>query len=171
MNIAIDIREACNPKRAGKGGWTLEVTAQLLKSEHQLYLLTDTTDIPFKTENAKVITVAEKGIKWHIKAAKWLRKNNIDHFIAPTSYITPWLVAKYVPTTVIVHDMIAFQPDSHQFKAKWIERLLLPKVLKNVKNIATVSKTTADDLQVLFPNVNVPITPIYAGGPQDVVAL
>jgi glycosyltransferase involved in cell wall biosynthesis len=66
--------------------------------------------------------------------------------------------------------MIAFQSDPHQFKAKWIERLALPKVLKNVSSVVTVSKTTADDLQQLFPNINAPVTPIYAGGPQDVVA-
>jgi len=146
MNIAIDIREACNPKRAGKGGWTLEVTKELLDAGHQFYLLTDTEDVPFKTGKASVVVVPQTGFRWHLKAATWLKNNNIDHFIAPTSYITPWLIAQKIPTTIVVHDTIAFQNNPHQFKAKWIERLLLPKVLKYVKNITSVTTCSSRKL-------------------------
>jgi glycosyltransferase involved in cell wall biosynthesis len=154
--IAIDIREAVHPEPAGKGIYNLKTTQELIKNKDiKWVLLSDRQTKIFKSSNnVKVVVLKQKGIKWHFAAAKYAKQNKVDHYFAPTSYITPKLLGK-IPYTVVVHDLISFMfPKDHPFKPKTIEKVFLPLILKKAASIVTVSENTKEDLLHLFPKTD-----------------
>lgn len=156
MKLAIDAREAFAAQKAGKGQWTNGFLNELKKRKHEVVLLTD-SPVPGAT-------VLPKGIKWHFAASEFVQSNDIDAYISPTSFITPFLLGSKVPFVPIIHDMIAFRGEMHDMKATLLERLLLPRVLKHAAHIFTVSETTKHDLIEKFPSVSQEdVTSIYAG--------
>lgn len=147
--IAIDIREAVAQNPAGKGIYNLNIVKELIKEKSvQWVLLSDKPTDIFKD----VEVISEKGFKWHLKAAQYVDENNFDHYLSPTSYLTP-IFLKETPFSIVVHDLICFIfPKGHSLKPRIIERLTLPRLLKRATNIFTVSNHTKKDLLALFPH-------------------
>lgn len=155
MKVAIDIREAIYPEPAGKGIYNLKTTQELIKHKGiKWVLLSDRqTDIFKSSNNVEIVVLDKKGLRWHWAVRKYLQENPVDHYFAPTSYITPFLID--TPYTIVVHDLISFLfPKDHAFKPKTIERFFLPKILKKASNIAVVSENTKEDLVHLFPKTD-----------------
>jgi alpha-1,3-rhamnosyl/mannosyltransferase len=64
----------------------------------------------------------------------------------------------------VIHDIIAFDHEPHDRKAKIIERLLLPRVLRSAAHICTVSEATKEELLEKFTFVpEEKVTVVYAG--------
>lgn len=162
--IGIDIREALNPKRAGKGEYNYQMVENILSlslknSQTELYLFNDARFTPPKSWQKHTVTISKKGLKWHKSVAKDCSKKNINSYFSPTSYITPHYINKYSPDTTTlttIHDLIVFlHPQNHPFKPRILEKHFLKKLLKNQKNIFTaVSESTKTDLKEVFPDVN-----------------
>ena len=148
MRLGIDTREAENLCPTGKGLWIQHILEELRQRDPEI--------IPFGGSG---------GLRWHLQAAKRLkRKKPCDLYLAPTSYIVPWLLGKSFPHAIVVHDLIAFDSEPHDRKAKLIERLTLPKALKTAKHIFTVSEATKKELLKKFPAINPSkIVTVYAG--------
>lgn len=170
MHIAIDVREACKPKKAGKGQWTYGFVTELLQRNHDVLLLTD-ANIPsdWQQYSPRVLTF-KPGWTWHLFVRQYLLQNDIDYYVSPTSFIVPFLVQKKQQCIVIVHDLIAFMDEPHNKKAKLIERLLLRSVLQCAALVCTVSNATKNDVLERFSYLkSESIVTIYAGPMSDQV--
>ncbi len=162
MHIGIDVREACSPKRTGKGQWTYGFVTELLKRNIDLTLFTDAA-LP---EEWKTLIVSHRGVcavhkheakgyAWHKDAAGvFLRKKDMDAYLSPVSFIVPFLVGKKKKVIPVVHDLIAFRGEPHDRKAVWIERFTLRRALKNASLVLTISETTKSDLLQKFSSLD-----------------
>ncbi len=168
MKLAIDIREACRTHLAGKGRWTRGFLLELLQRDCKLVLYTDAPlppEIANAASHAEVRHITQRGIWWHIAVARNAYKDSsIDAYISTVSYIVPCLLRAKVPVITVVHDLIAFRPEPHDWKSKWVERLTFKTALDYSSRICTVSQTTADDLLKRFPSIDASkVIPIFAG--------
>ncbi|MCA9374098.1 glycosyltransferase family 4 protein [Candidatus Peregrinibacteria bacterium] len=149
MKIAIDIRDA-GRARAGKGWYTYNIITELLKldTRNEYILYSNTKKNPFKgSKNAEIRCIEEKMPKWHFKVIQDLKKNPVDLFFAPTSFIIPAFAPRSLRVIITVHDLVAFLfPGTHSVKATLIERLTLKKALKKAEKVFVVSENTKKDL-------------------------
>lgn len=153
MKIAIDIRTAGGEK-AGKGFYTFNLVHNLLQIDPENeYLLYTDVGIPgfqqFKNAEQKMIN--KKGMFWHMAVAHDCKKQKVDLYWAPTSYITPVLLANHIKTIITVHDLVAFLfPNRHNKKAVILEKIFLKKALKKADHVLAVSQNTKKDLITKF---------------------
>lgn len=164
LKIAIDIREAGGEK-AGKGHYTFNLVQNLLTVDRQnSYILYTKEKIAGfeQFKNCEMRQISAKSFFWHRKVAKDSKKEKVDIFFSPTSYIMPAILDKNIKSIFTVHDLVAFlHPKSHNKKATIIERFYLKKALKKANNVLTVSKNTKKDLIAKFPFAEDKITTIY----------
>lgn len=161
MHLAIDVREACAAKRAGKGQWTYGFVSELLSRDMPMTLLTD-ADIPVEwkkiidaKQNVDVRVLSQKGLRWHLAVARAVVSDgSIDAYVSTVSYIVPALIGRKKKVATIVHDLIAFMNEPHDRKATCIERLLLPRVVRTSSTLLTVSDTTKYDLLARYRNLD-----------------
>ncbi len=164
MKIAIDIRTAGGEK-AGKGWFTFHITQNLLKldreNEYILYVKEKIAGFE-EFKNAELKQIKGSGFFWHRNVAKDAKKEKVDLFFAPSSYIIPALLPKSIKTILTIHDLVAFLfPGTHNRKANLIERLFIKKALKKADHIITVSQNTKKDVQEKFKFYKNPISTIY----------
>jgi glycosyltransferase involved in cell wall biosynthesis len=162
--IGIDIREALNPKKAGKGEYAYHLVEELIKLSQKrkttsLVLFNDDRFTPPKRWQKLTQTIKANKLSWHKKVAKYCAKENIRTYFSPTSYITPYYISKLSPQTktlVTVHDLIVFlHPKSHPLKPRLAEQFYLRKITQSPNVFfTTVSNSTKHDLIQVFPNIN-----------------
>lgn len=162
--IAIDIREALNPKKAGKGEYNYQMVESFLSLNKkslntEIILLNDSRFKPAKAWQKYTVTLAGSGLQWHKSVAKLCLKENINSYFSPTSYITPYYINKYSPKTkllITIHDLIVFlYPKNHPLKPRLLEKFYLKKIIRNESNLfTTVSDSTKADLLKVFPSIN-----------------
>ncbi len=153
MIIAMDTREAEAPQPTGKGLWGRRVWEELQGREIDLLQL-----------DQLQVTSCKLKVLWHWRVAREVKRRKPDVYLSPTSYIVPWLLGRNVKTAIVIHDLIVFDNEPHDKKAKLIERLLLPRVLKTAQWIFTVSDATKDDLLKRFPKTDPKkVTTVYEG--------
>ncbi len=173
MHLAVDIREACKEKRAGKGQWTYGFVEELLKRDVSLTLLTD-SPIPDSWDEKPTTRILKlaRGFRWHFRAYRFLKNNKeIDAYVSTTSYIVPFLLRSKMPVAQIVHDLIAFRKEPHNRKAKMIEKSMLPTIIKSVKHVCTVSESTKSDLIKRFKGLKANnVTSVFAGPMREKVS-
>ncbi|MFA6038976.1 MAG: glycosyltransferase family 1 protein [Candidatus Peribacteraceae bacterium] len=166
MRIAIDVREACKPKRTGKGQWVHGLMRELVQRNIPLVAYTD-TPLPsvFRGKNVRVVRFGVRGWRWHLAAARRLRTvKDADVYLSPTSYIVPALLKGAFPVVPVVHDIIAFKDKTHEKRASFIERLTLGRAVKGAAHLCTVSAATKRDLLERYPSLDArSVTGIYAG--------
>lgn len=174
MRLWIDVREACAERKTGKGQWTLRcVTALLARSDVRATLLTDRA-IPAEWKHLpgfeRESRIAGPGMAWHARAAwaAWRARDSFDAYVAPTSFIVPYLVGGSVPTVPVIHDLIAFKHEPHDRKATMIERFALPRVARTAKALCCVSRATADAVTKRFAPTP-PLVVVGAGPSVDEV--
>lgn len=170
MKIAIDIR-ASGGEKAGKGWYTFHIVQNLLKLDpDNEYILYAKEGIPGfeQFKNAKLKLIKGDGIFWHYKAAKDIKKEEIDIFFAPSSYIIPTLLPKSIKTIITVHDLVAFLfPSTHNKKAVILEKLFLKKALKKAAIVCTVSENTKHDVFEKFKIDKNKIITIYCAAGEE----
>jgi len=167
VKIAVDVREACRSVRTGKGQWTYGFVSEILTRGEEVLLLTD-IDIPEEwKKHSPVVRSFKSGIGWHFKVSKLLKKRKeIDLFVSPTSYIVPFLSnTKY--SVPVVHDLIAFQKEPHDSKAKAIEQITLKRALKHSKHILAVSESTKRDLLERYKFLSSSDVSVIYAGPME----
>ena len=149
----MDAREAEKLKPTGKGVWARNVIFELEKRNIEILRIGNHDSKKQKTS-----------LMWHIKTAICLRNNKPDMYISPTSFIVPFLIGKKINYSRVVHDLIAFEKDKHDRKAKFIERLTLPRAARNAKFIFTVSNSTRDEFLKRFPDIEPEkVITVYSG--------
>ena len=172
MRVWIDVREACRPRMAGKGRWTLRCVDALLRRPDVRATLLSDAEVPAAWKTlpgfAEARVPRRKGLGWHFAVRSMLLRERagIDAYLSPTSFIVPFLVGKAVPVVPVVHDLIAFKDEPHDRKATFIERFTLPRALRTAAAVCTVSDATADALRRRFPFAKDPV-PVFAGPTVD----
>jgi glycosyltransferase involved in cell wall biosynthesis len=169
MNIVIDSREACRESPTGKGAWAASFLKELCtrRDVSCTLLCEEGQEKDFTFPGGKMVFLP-RGARWHFAAMAYLRSHPCDFFLSPTSYIVPAFVGKRVRTVPIIHDLIAFQREPHDRKARVIERILLPRVLKNAAHLYTVSESTKNDLLEKFPHLDSTKITVISAGPREV---
>ena len=158
MKLVIDAREAFRQKKAGKGQWTKGFLEELSRREADITVLTHTS------QSIEGSAAFSGKLLWHFAAAKYAKLSKCDYYISPTSFIVPHLLGKRVRYVPIVHDLIAYQNEPHEKRAKVIERLLLNKTIMKAHHVCTISESTRSDLLERFPRLSPSsVTTIYAG--------
>lgn len=170
MKIAIDIR-AAGGEKAGKGWYTFNIVRELLRLDHnnQYVLYTKDRFPGFDDfDNAIVKQIGGGGLLWHYNVARDIRKEGIDLFFAPTSYIIPALLPRHIKTILAVHDLVAFLfPITHNKKAVFIERLFFRRALKKADHICAVSENTKQDILEKFHLDSHKISTVYCASSND----
>jgi len=164
--FAIDVREACRARKAGKGQWVHGFVAELLRRELPVVLYTD-QPLPDSWRGAGAIVHAfpDSGFRWHMRVARHVRgAGEVDAFVSPTSFLVPCLLGARFPSYPVVHDLIAFRGEPHDRRATMIERLTLGRAARQAAGIFTVSESTRSDLLTRYPSLPPPrVAPIFAG--------
>ncbi len=168
MMIWIDGRSATAAQKTGKGQWTLRLIEHLLPHIPLVVCIAD-GEIPSQWKSYEnCIRRFPSGVMWHCSVAKALpRKDAI--YISPTSFLVPLIVGTSIPCIPIIHDLIAFRPEPHEWKAKLIERCTLPRVLRCARHILVLSSSTRSDLLARFSREigTTPMTTVYSGPLED----
>jgi len=157
-SIGIDIREACEDG-AGKARYTLELTRALLAvapKDLQFTLFTNKSNPLFPSSGrVNQVLISGRGPFWHLQLRRYLLRQPVDFFLAPTSYIYPAMAPKTQKLATVVHDLIAFlHSKTHARFPTLVERLTLQKALRNSRFLICVSKHTAKDLATLYPEAH-----------------
>ncbi|MBL4694737.1 glycosyltransferase family 4 protein [Candidatus Gracilibacteria bacterium] len=170
MKIAIDIRSAAGEK-AGKGWYTFHIVQNLLKLDQKNeYILYSKDPVPGfgQFPNAQIKGFKSPGILWHYAVARDAKKENVDYFFAPSSYIIPSLLHKSIKSIITVHDLVAFlYPNKHNKKATILEKIFLKKALKKSHHVLTVSNNTKDDLLQRFQGTEDKISVVPCAADPD----
>lgn len=170
MKIAIDIRCAGGEK-AGKGFYTFHLVQNLLQIDKENeYILYARDGIPGFNEfkNARMKLFSGKGAFWHYQVSRDVKKEKVDIFFAPSSYIIPSMLPGSIKTVLTVHDLVAFiYPNTHNKKATIIEKLLLRRALRRAAHVCAVSENTRKDILQRFHYEAKQIDVIYCGASDE----
>lgn len=173
MVFAVDVREACRSIRTGKAVWTYGFVTELLRRSHIVYLCTDAPLPPQwermlkeHSDRMRTITVSS-GVFWHWRMARVISAlPTLDIYVSPTSFLVPFLLGSKTAYVPVVHDLIAFMHEPHNWKAKLIERLTLSRVLKHAAMVCTVSSQVQRDLLMRFPSLSSDDVRVLFAGPS-----
>jgi glycosyltransferase involved in cell wall biosynthesis len=152
LRIGIDARAAAEVP-AGRGRYVRELLRALAKRDdpHQYVLYVRRRwDEPLDERFSWRERELPESV-WHLHAARAANRE-CDVFLATNSYVTPWFLR--VPTALVVHDLIPFQPDVHaNRRAAMIERLTIRRALRCASLVVCDSHSTRRDLLRLWPSV------------------
>lgn len=166
----VDAREAVRERRTGKGEWLFGFLKELSRRDIALTLLADS--VADTHEFGSLLRIPASGFRWHIAVRRMVRSVQPDTlYIAPTSFIVPFLLGRSLRCVPVVHDLIAFRRESHQWKARMIERTMLPHTLRCAWRVCATSETTAHDLQSRYPFLQPPVLLSLSGGPSHALPL
>ncbi len=168
MRIWIDGRSACKAQKTGKGQWTLRLVEHLF-DRLPLTVCMDDGEIPLQWKgHENCIQRFASGPGWHWDIVKTLKQER-GMYLSPTSFLVPAIAAASIPCIPVIHDLIAFQREPHQWKAKIIERCTLPRALRHSRHILALSTSTRNDLLARFPHEigSTPVTTVYSGPMED----
>lgn len=170
MRLVIDAREAARERRTGKGEWLLGFLEELSRRDVPLLLLVD--DAADIRGCGPLHRIASSGLRWHVAAQRMVRRMPPDTlYVAPTSLLVPFFLGKSVRSVPIIHDLIAFRHEPHQWKARVIEHGTLSRVVRCAWRVCAVSATTAHDLRSRYPFLPSSILVQLSGGPSRTLPL
>ncbi|MFC1640771.1 glycosyltransferase family 4 protein [Patescibacteria group bacterium] len=165
MKIAFDAREIFGEK-TGKGNFSYHLLLELMKfdSENEYILLMQNEQNIEIPANFKKLIVKKPSSQWHNAVRKKIKKMKPDIYFSPTSYIVPALTK--IPSVIVVPDVVSFlKVAKHQTKATLIEKLTLKRAVKNTQRIVTISESTKEDIEKLFPSAKDKIRVVYPASP------
>lgn len=170
MRYIIDAREALRERRTGKGEWLFGFLKELSRRDISLTLLADSRADTH--EFSSFLRIPFSGFRWHVAASRMVRHMGSDTlYIAPTSFIVPFFLGRSIRSVPIVHDLVAFRREPHQWRARLIEQVTLSRVMRCSWRVCTVSATTAQDLQSRYPFLSLPSLLPLLGGPSHALPL
>jgi len=150
FRIGIDARAAAEVL-AGKGRYVRELLRALARRDdshtYELYARRRWDEPLDERFSWRLFELPEA--VWHPRAAVAANRS-CDVFLASASYVTPLFLR--IPTSVVVHDLIAFQPGAKaNRRAARIERSTLGRALRRAELVVCDSHATRRDLVELFP--------------------
>ena len=153
--IGMDVRSFHSAK-TGKEWYTVSLLEALMdvdRSNRYLLYTKYPVHIPNLPPNFEVRVLRTHIALWHLAVLRDLWRSGAQVWLATASYIIPALLFTRWPRCVlVVHDLVAFlQTNRHLKKAVWIERVTLRLALRHSDQVVAVSKTTARDLERVFP--------------------
>ncbi|MBI2117463.1 hypothetical protein HYT95_01055, partial [Candidatus Peregrinibacteria bacterium] len=114
MHCMLDAREALRERRTGKGEWLFGFLKELSRRDVSLTLLADS--IADTNEFGPLLRIPAAGFRWHVAVSRMVRHMRPDAlYVAPTSFIVPFLLGRSMRSVPIVHDLIAFRREPHQW--------------------------------------------------------
>lgn len=154
--LVIDVREACSPKRTGKGQWTLGLVTELLRRNIPLTLVSD-RPLPdvwkrLLRPDHTIRVFAVRGLRWHWRVHRFLRSLSRPTYLSTTSYILPAFGSRSIRFVTVIHDLIAFRHEPHDRRATLIERLTLRRAVRHSWKLCSLSDSTAADLRRFAPH-------------------
>jgi len=172
MKIGIDIRTAGGEK-AGKGWFTFSITRELIKIDksNDYFLYTDAGIAGFdEFKNVEMVIIEAKGLSWHRAVIKDMKKQGIDIFFAPSSFVIPALLTKSskIKTVITIHDLVVFLfPETQSAKTLILEKIFMKRAAKLSGAITVVSENTKKDLIEKFGIKDEKITVIPCSASED----
>ncbi len=156
--LLFDAREAFGAKKTGKGQWAAGVLRELLRRNVALTVFSD-CEVPREWEplfrpDHTVRVFHLRGWRWHWRVHRELRGYPGAIYLSPTSYLLPALSGAPVRFVPVVHDLIAFRHEPHEYRATVLERLTLGRALRRAHAVCTVSASTTQDLLARFPSLD-----------------
>lgn len=153
MRIAIDAREMVG-QIAGKGRYVAELVRALAKIDQKnTYLLyvKAPSNIPLPSNFKIVLIGGLPGLR-----QLWLAQNAAQEkcnlLFAPTGYLP--VVFSFLPCVTTVHDLAVFvsKKTKPALKTLIAEKLLLGLAVSKSNQLITVSQSTKNDLEAIFPS-------------------
>jgi glycosyltransferase involved in cell wall biosynthesis len=148
-------------KNAGIGYLAKELLIALADQNVKVWAFSN-KDIPNMHKNIVVVKVLGSiNIFWHLKTLRKMKQLNIDAIVSPSNFIYGFLSSK---TIQIVHDIAPIRfPDHYGFFSAFKFKLFLKLASLRAMAIATISKTTAEDIIRLFTGLEDKIFVIGVG--------
>lgn len=174
LRIGVDIRPLLHPS-SGIGRYAGALLEYLLKSDHQWFLYSDRKyDDEFSSlNNVKVRCTDRLGASaWNLWASqvlfcRWAKQDRLDVFWSPRHHL-PLLLPKSIRTVVTVHDLVSRRfPQTMKAKNRVLEKLLMPPSLKRADRLIAVSRFTAGELSVLYPQLAEKTSLVYEAAFQQ----
>ena len=98
-----------------------------------------------------------------VQIPRILIKKGVDIVVEP-AHIGPFNLPKNIKRVTVIHDLTVFLfPDYHVWISQYLQRKLLPRILKKADHIITNSANTTKDLIKFFPSVRNKTTSILLG--------
>ena len=175
MRLAIDAHTLEIEQWAGKEYYLFSLLQALSRQTEPEIFIYCRKDLPsLKSIFGRRFHFVAKNLKtplWQIWLLNSLRKNRIDHFLAPCAYLAAAFNV-LIPQTVVIHDLTAFLPSvrrTHTWPLRLKEKLTLFLALKNSRNIIAVSESTKNDLIKVFPSQQKKVNLIYQGSRFEIL--
>jgi len=149
--IGIDAHHLLIKSKAGKEEFGYNLLCALAKNQdNNLYFIYAKNKPDFKLP-FKFNWQSKNTLFWYLWVLIQIKIDGIDFVFCPTSYILPAVLTK--KSVPVIHDLAVFRSDfKSQKKAKLLEKILLPRVLK-CPILISISKFTKRDLLRQFPYV------------------
>lgn len=146
--FAIDFRHVNSNHPTGKAVYTRRLSDHLTAIADTYALC---TDCGLKEDIANLKEKSFSKIFFHFSAAIFIKRNNLK-FFSTESYITPLILSLIGgSSTIVVHDLIAFNTKDHKFFPALIEKICLPLLIKFKKNNFLFStKSQLEDFREMF---------------------
>ena len=150
MVVGVDAREICG-QPAGKGQYVLRVLRQWQAEQvFSLVLYVRSGQTPpadiIAGRETRVVEQQGKGLLWHFRVARRLKKDKVQVFFAALSYVSA--VFNRVPTVMVVHDLATFKLKgvTHNHKSQLADMLFLKWGAQRASKIMAISESTRKDL-------------------------
>jgi glycosyltransferase involved in cell wall biosynthesis len=169
LNIGIDLKSAVGEK-TGKGFYAFNIAQNLLKidSKNNYFIYAPNKIAGFEHfKNCTFREIKSSGIFYHLKTAMTAKRDRVEIFLSPSSYILPLFLSKKTRIITTVHDLVAFLFKFHNKKAKIIEKICLKWTLKKSDTILAVSSSTKKDLLDHFKVEPKKIKVVYCSASEE----
>lgn len=169
MRIGVDTSSLGSKNLTGIGRYTIELLNRLTDTPHEwfLYSNTDIASRYSKKSNVQLrigpdIPVKVPRILWSQTFLPfYVRQDELDVFWSPTHRL-PLLASRQVAMVVTIHDLVwRHAPQTMRVLNRWIDRVFMPKAIRQADQVIAVSKHTANDLSDEFKEVTKKIQVTY----------
>lgn len=175
MRIAVTAIFLNSGPLEGYGHYSMELLRQLVeKSDHQFLFLYDR---PFSTPPLQHPRISHQVVKpatrqplsqaiwYHFSAAHMVRRWKADVWIQPYGFSS---FLGHTPQLTIVHDLAFIHlPKALPWYHRWHYRLFTGAALKKAALLATVSRSTREDMQQVFPFLQSRNIELLPGAPRS----
>lgn len=168
--IGVDVR-CLNGPITGIGRYTIEVLDRLIRMGHEWFLYTSGS-----LQNDEWVNLRNVQIRAGEKPAGypsflWMQsmvpyyslRDDIDLFWSPAHRL-PFFLSNEIAKVVTIHDLVwKFFPETMLPATYWLDRIFMPRAVKQADSIIAVSTCTAKDLIQEYPFVGNKVFPISLG--------
>ncbi len=168
MKLAIDSHTLEQGEWAGKEQYLMSLLVALKERSGVELFVYSRRPLNLEPSLGLAVTFVSKRLPkplWQLWLLRDLRRQKIDHFFVPCTYLAAALNI-FVPQTIVIHDLSSLLPKVRQTHTRVLrlkERLTLALALANSRHIIAISEHTKEDIGRYFPAARQKIKVIYQG--------